>query len=87
MGTLHQVLGVLFSTIHWGLATQSLNKETKGTVDSFRSGIHIVKKSTKAYIFTARCEHFSTGPEIDKKVADGFFMQRKLETNILRFIS
>ena len=47
--------GGSFSTIHWDLAAQYLNKETKGTVGSFGSGyirnpyIHTVKKSTKNY--------------------------------------
>ena len=60
--------GVSFSTVHWDLAAHYLNKETTELLVHFAqglSGIHTVKKSTKTYIFTGRCEHFKTGREID----------------------
>ena len=37
------------------------------------SNTHTVKKSTKTYIFTARCKYFTTGREIDKEYVDGLF--------------
>ena len=65
--------GSLFSTIHWDLAIQYFNKKAKGTLGPFWSGCarySYRKKLTKNYIFTARCEHFTTGREIDKEVVD-----------------
>ena len=43
------------------------------------SDIHIVKKPIKLYIFTARCEYFTTGREIDKKVVVGLFHAEEVE--------
>ena len=37
------------------------------------SDIHTVIKSTKTYIFTARCERFTTGQETDEEIVDGLF--------------
>ena len=49
------------SQIRLCLATQYLNKETKGTDGQFLSG------------YTARCEHFTTRREFDKEAVDGLF--------------
>ena len=61
--------GGLFSTIHLDLATQYINKQTEGMLAIWHS---YSAKLDKTYIFTARCEHFTTGWEIDKEVVDGF---------------
>ena len=68
--------GGSFNTVLSDLVTQHLNKETKGDVGPFRSGYirhPYSKKIDKTYMFTARCEHFTTGQEIDKEVVDGLF--------------
>ena len=74
--------GVSFINVRWDLAAYSLNKETKGTVGPFRSSSArhpYSKKSKKIYIFTSRCEHFSTGWEIDMEVVDGLIHAEEFE--------
>ena len=87
MGTVHQVLGIHSFTEIWLI---NISKETKELLTHFAraiSDIHIVKKSTKSYIFAARWEHFTTGREIDKEVVDGLFHPEEVGTNILRLFS
>ena len=80
MGTLHQVLGVhsLPLTEVW-LLNISI-KKLKELLAHFAQAIwdiHTVITSTKTYIFTAWCEHFTTDQEINK-VVDGFFHTKKV---------
>ena len=81
MGTLHQVVGVhsIPLTEVW-LLNISI-KKLKELLAHFAQAIsdtHTVIKLTKTYIFTARCEHFTTDQEIEKEVIDAFFHTEKV---------
>ena len=57
---------------------QWVTKETIGSFSSDYIGYHTVKKSTKTYIFTARCEHLTTGREIDKEDFNSLFHAKEV---------
>ena len=76
MGTVYRVLGIhsIPFTEIW-LLNISINKQ-KELLDHLAQAIsdsNTVKKSTKTYIFTARCEPLTTGREIDTEVVDSLF--------------
>ena len=73
---MHQVLevhSILFTEI-W-LLNISIKKQKEFLVYFAQviSDIYRVKKLTKTYIFKARCEHFTTGRQIDKELVYGHF--------------
>ena len=70
---MHLVLGVYsvqFTEIWLFNISIKKRKVLLAHSDQVVPDIHIGKKLTKNYIFTARCEHFTTGREIDKEVVD-----------------
>ena len=90
-----QVLGVhsIPFTEFWLLIISKKNlKKQKNLLAHFSQvllDIYTVKKLTKTYIFTAKCEHFTAQlvEKLIKKLLMVFFMQRKLETKVSRLFS
>ena len=82
MGTVHQVLAVhsiLFTEIWLLNISIKKQKELLAHFTQAISDIHIVKRSIKTYIFTARDEHFTTDQEIDYRYFEAFLLETLVE--------